>query len=107
MTVSVTSVNSQSLGTDAVKTVNEDHTYNFLTTGAEFGLTDPSDTPANTFQSVIITTLPTRGTLTLGGVPVNAGDEIGLSGSPKLLSAGLVYTPVANTYGSPYATFTF
>ena len=55
-------------------------------------------------QGVVVTTRPTVGTLTDGGVTVNAGDEV----SAVDIGLGkLAFTPVLNKNGSGYATFTF
>src|SRR5262249_27981888 len=55
-TVNVNSVNDAPSGTDNTKTINEDGSYTFAT--ADFGFTDPSDSPANALFAVKITTLP-------------------------------------------------
>ena len=61
-------------GADKTITIYEDTPYRF--TAADFGFTDPSDSPASHFQAVTITTLPDAGTLTLNGAPVNVGDAM-------------------------------
>ena len=80
ITVNVTSVNDAPAGTDNTVTTNEDTAYTF--TAADFGFTDPNDTPANDFAAVMITTLPTNGTLKLSGVNVTAGQVIRWPTSP-------------------------
>ncbi|MBF0400894.1 MAG: FG-GAP repeat protein [Magnetococcales bacterium] len=55
-----------------------------------------------TLSSVVITSLPTVGTLTLSGSAVTAGQEISAANL-----GNLVYTPVAGATGSPYADFSF
>ena len=45
MTVNVTAVNDEPAGTDNTVTTNEDTAHTFA--AAEFGFTDPNDTPAN------------------------------------------------------------
>ncbi|WP_254512713.1 cadherin domain-containing protein [Anatilimnocola floriformis] len=87
-------------GTDKTVTFNEDGTYTFA--AADFGFSDPNDTPADAFARVKITTLPTAGTLTLSGSPVAAGDFVTVANIPNLL-----FTPVANANGIAYATLTF
>ena len=62
MTFDVTSVNDAPAGTDNTVTVNEDSAYMFA--AADFGFTDPNDTPANALVAVKITTLPAAGSLT-------------------------------------------
>ena len=68
---------------------------------ADFGFSDPNDTPANAFASVVITTLPTGGTLELSNVAVTVGQEIDVDDLDDL-----VYTPAANANGSAYASST-
>src|SRR5205085_22919 len=85
-------------GTDSTKTINEDASYTFAP--ADFGFSDAVE--GNTLQAVIITTLPTAGTLTLSGGAVTAGQSIAAASIPSL-----VYTPAANANGTGYASFTF
>ena len=47
MTINVTSVNDAPAGTDKTVTITEDTAYTFG--AADFGFTDPNDTPANAF----------------------------------------------------------
>ncbi len=102
VTINVTPVNDAPAGTDKTVTTLEDTAYTFA--AADFGFTDPNDSPANAFDSVKITTLATDGTLKLSGVAVGAGDFITVAD----LSAGnLKFHPDANENGTPYATFTF
>src|SRR5439155_136961 len=73
---------------------------------ADFGFSDPNDTPANSLLAVKITTLPSAGsgTLTDNGVAVTAGQFVSVAD----INAGkLVFTPAANANGSPEASFTF
>ena len=53
MTINVTSVNDAPAGTDNTVTTNEDTAYTF--TAADFGFSDPNDTPANSLAAVKIT----------------------------------------------------
>ena len=77
-------------------------TYAYKT--ADFGFTDPNNTPANSLAAVEITTLPTAGTLTDNGTAVAVNQFV----SAADISAGnLVYTPPANANGSTNASFTF
>jgi VCBS repeat-containing protein len=87
-------------GTDKTVTIDEDTAYTF--TVADFGFTDPGDTPPNTFVSVKITTLPTAGTLKVGGVVVTAGDSINVVNIPQL-----TFSPIDNANGAGYANLTF
>ena len=102
ITINVTSVNDAPAGTDATVTTNEDTDYTFAT--ADFGFTDPNDSPANALLAVKITTLPALGTLTLNGLAVGAGQFV----SAADIAAGkLKFTPAANANGASYASFTF
>ena len=56
MTVNVTSVNDAPAGTDNTVTTLEDTQYTFA--AADFGFTDPNDSPANALTAVTITTDP-------------------------------------------------
>ncbi len=95
--ISVMSVNDAPSGTDGSAAINDNATKTF--SAADFGFADPNDTPANGLASVIITTLPTSGTLKLSGVAVSAGDEI-LAES----LGNLVYVPAP---GGGSESFTF
>ncbi|MBC7701952.1 MAG: hypothetical protein H7225_16330 [Massilia sp.] len=102
MTVNVTAVNDAPAGTNKTVTTNEDTAYTF--TAADFGFTDPNDSPANTLLGVKITTLPGAGSLTLNGVAVTAGQVI----SAANIASGLLrFTPVANANGTGYSSFSF
>src|SRR4030095_7189314 len=74
MTINVTSVNDAPAGTNNTLTIVEGGSHTF--TAADFGFTDPKDSPANSLFAVTITTLPLNGSLTLSGVPVTAGASI-------------------------------
>ena len=100
MTIPVTPVNDAPAGTDKTVTTAEDTAYTFA--AADFGFTDPNDSPANVFNRVKITTLPGAGTLKLSGMAVTAGQFITVANIPNL-----TFEPAANAVGSPYTTFTF
>ena len=100
--LTVGAVNDPPSGTDNTVITNEDTAYTF--TAADFGFTDPNDSPPNTFIAVKITTLPGLGTLTNNNVAVNAGDFITVAD----INGGLLkFTPAANDNGTPYTSFTF
>ena len=102
ITVNVTSVNDAPAGTDKTVTTLEDTAYTFA--AADFGFTDPNDTPANNLLAVKITTLPAAGTLTDNGVAVTAGQFVPVAD----ITGGLLkFTPAANANGAAYASFTF
>src|SRR5579862_8331962 len=100
MVINVTPVNDAPGGTDnaVATTVNQAYTFQ----AADFGFSDPNDTPANTLLAVEVTTLPGSGTLSDNGAAVTAGQFI----SAADINAGqLVFTPATNASGS--ASFTF
>ncbi|MFN6131130.1 MAG: hypothetical protein ACK494_19825, partial [Planctomycetota bacterium] len=84
------------------RTINEDTAYTFAE--ADFGFTDPLDSPANTFTAVTITTLPpaTDGVLRLSGAAVTAGQSILVANIPNL-----TFTPADNVNGNARGAFTF
>lgn len=101
--ITVSPVNDAPAGTDKTVNIGEDDTqYTF--SSADFGFTDPNDSPANAFQSVIITTLPpeTEGTLLLNGTPVTEGQTIPVAQIPNL-----VFQPALDVNGSGVGAFTF
>src|SRR5690606_13754528 len=102
----VTSVNDAPSGADITVTTLEDTDYVFE--AADFGFTDPNDTLApNILQSVIITTLPASGTLTLGlGASVTGAVTLGQNIIANDLQY-LIYTPALDMNGASAATFTF
>ncbi len=100
--LNVAGANDPPVGADNTVTTNEDTAYTF--TAADFGFTDPNDTPANNFLAVKVTTLPGQGTLTNNNVAVSAGGFVLVTD----INAGLFkFTPVANANGTPYTSFTF
>ncbi len=102
LTVNVTPVNDAPSGANATVTTNEDTGYVFGV--ADFGFSDPNDTPANSLLAVKITTLPGAGTLTDNGVAVTAGQFVSVA---DITAGKLVFTPAANANGNNYAQFTF
>ncbi|KIQ23265.1 hypothetical protein RT97_25870 [Variovorax paradoxus] len=101
-TITVNTVNDAPAGADRTVTINEDGTYTF--SAADFPITDANDTPANSLQSVVITTLPNpaQGVLRLNGVAVTAGQVI-----PVGSLGQLTFTPAANVNGAGIGSFTF
>ena len=71
---------------------------------ADFGFTDPNDSPANALTAVKISTIPGAGTLTLSGVAVTAGQNVSVA---NITAGNLKFTPAANANGAAYASFTF
>src|SRR5204863_163223 len=73
-------------------------------TAADFGFSDPNDSPAYNLLAVKISTLPSAGTLTDNGVAVTAGQFV----SAADIAAGLLkFSPAANANGAAYAGFSF
>jgi len=100
--VHVTSVNDPPAGANKIVTALEDASYAFATT--DFGFSDPNDSPANSFNRVKVTTLPALGTLKLNGIVVTTGQFVTVS---DITASKLVFSPIANAKGAPYAGFTF
>lgn len=101
--ITVSPVNDAPAGTDKTVNIGEDDTeYTF--SSSDFGFTDPNDSPANAFQSVIITTLPpeTEGTLLLNGTPVTDGQTISVA-----QIVNLVFQPALDVNGLGVGAFTF
>ncbi|HZZ78696.1 MAG TPA: Ig-like domain-containing protein, partial [Gemmataceae bacterium] len=96
------SINHAPTGTSNTITTLEDTAYTFGV--ADFGFSDPNDTPANSLLAVKITTLPLAGTLTDNGVAVTVGQFIAVA---DITAGKLKFTPAANANGIGYASFTF
>jgi Cadherin-like domain/Bacterial cadherin-like domain/RTX calcium-binding nonapeptide repeat (4 copies)/Bacterial Ig domain len=101
----VIGVNDAPTGTDGIRTINEDQPVALAV--ANFGFDDhalSSQSESQALRAVIVTTLPTGGTLTLNGANVAAGASISVAD----INAGLlVYTPASNVNGTSAAAFTF
>ena len=100
--ITVTDVNDAPSGTDKTIAIAEDGSHMF--TVADFGFTDPNDSPPDTLLRVQIASLPAAGALTVNGNPAT------LASAPSFqqLDAGfLKFTPAANASGTGYASFTF
>ena len=100
--ITIVSVNDAPAGTNNTVTFNEDTSYTF--SAADFGFTDPNDSPANALAAVRIATLPTAGTLTDNGIAVTLGQFVTLA---DITGGHLVFTPAANANGAGYSSFTF
>ena len=103
LTISMTPLNDAPAGTNKTITTLEDVSY--VLTVADFGFTDPKDSPANAFQSVTVNA-PSTGTLMLNGVLVTAATIVPVS---EITAGHLIYTPAANANanGTPSSNFTF
>lgn len=102
MTIAVTSVNDAPLGTS--KTISMARNTTLTLSVANFGFTDPSDSPANTLLAVKILSLPISGALKLNGVAVTAGQFISVA---DLTAGKLKYTPKTNAAGNGIGSFNF
>ena len=100
--VTVSSVNDAPAGANNTVTTNEDTAYTFA--AADFGFSDPNDSPANNLTAVKISTVPGAGSLTLSGVAVTAGQTVSVA---NINAGNLKFTPAANASGAGYASFTF
>ena len=98
--ITVSAINDAPTGTSKTITLVEDGSKTFA--ASDFGFADASDTPANALQAVIITTLPSAGTLKLNGASVTANQSIAVADLDKL-----VYAPAANGNGTGYTTIDF
>ena len=100
VSVTVDCVNDAPAGTDNAVTTNEDTDHVF--SAADFGFTDPNDTPPNALLAVKIATLPAAGVLEFSSIAVVAGQDI-----PAGSIGNLTFTPAPNAHGTPYTSFTF
>ncbi|MEI6708991.1 MAG: Ig-like domain-containing protein [Methylococcales bacterium] len=94
--VNITAVNDAPEGTDKTVTINQGSSY--IVTAADFGFSDPNDSPANAFLNVIVSSLPvtTDGVYKLGGVDVAVGAIISVT---AISDGKLVFIPATNTNG--------
>ncbi|MFN6053718.1 MAG: Ig-like domain-containing protein, partial [Planctomycetia bacterium] len=103
-TITVSAVNDAPTTSSKTISFNEDTTY--VLTAADFAFADVD--AGNTLQSVAITSLPTAGSLTLNNgsadVPVVQSQSISVA---DIIAGKLKFTPVANAFGSSYATMGF
>lgn len=101
-TVTQVVYNHSPVGTAKTVTTLEDKSYVFQT--ADFGYSDPNDTPADQLLAVKITTLPTKGSLTDNGAAVAAGSAVTLA---DIAAGKLKFIPAANGNGTAYTSFSF
>ncbi len=99
---SINVINSAPTGASNTVTTFENAAYTF--TAADFGFSDPNDSPPNNLLAVKITTLPGAGALQDNGVNVTAGQFVSVT---DINGGNLVFTPAANASGAGYANFTF
>ncbi len=102
ITFNVTGFNHAPAGADKTITTLEDTAYTF--SAADFGFSDPNDSPANSLMAVMISTLPAAGTLSDNGVAVTVGQFISVA---DITAGKLKFTPVPNANGASYSSFMF
>ena len=95
--IDVSPVNDAPTSEDESAVIDEDTSYTFSTDDFLF-----EDIDGDSLDHITISDLPLNGTLTLGGNPVNPGDQI----LPADIGQ-LVFTPDADENGNDYATFNF
>ncbi|MEM7466855.1 MAG: Ig-like domain-containing protein, partial [Pseudomonadota bacterium] len=109
MTIDVTPVNDEPAGADNTVTTLEDNDYAFIT--GDFGFTDTID--GDSFDAVVISTLPSNGTLYLdinGDGLIDGGEAVTVTQAITVadISAGrLKFKPVPDAVGIGYDSFTF
>ena len=92
--------NNPPTGADSTHTIAEDGSY--VVAVADFGFADAD--AGQTLSNVRIDSLPAAGSLLLNGVAVVAGAVVSAA---EITAGHLVFVPVANGNGAPYANFTF
>jgi VCBS repeat-containing protein len=100
VTLAINNLNEAPTGANSTITMLEDGSKTFV--ASDFGFTDGSDLPANALSAVIITTLPTPGTLKFNGTAVTLNQSIAVADL-----GGLVFAPAANANGVGYTTIGF
>jgi|GEM_PF-2749635 len=102
ISLQIASVSDAPSGKNKTIPIDEDSTYSLNI--SDFGFTDAFDSPANQFSSVLITSLPSKGTLTLFGFFVFLNQEIPVA---LVKQGGLVFTPAAQRSGAGYDSISF
>jgi hypothetical protein len=106
VTINVTPVNDPPQGNNGIRAIYNDAAYPLKID--DFGFSDPHDSPADHFKSVIIVSPPPLGTLTDGGLGVGPGQIIPVG---DISNGQLVFTPApgvgARPDPFPYTSFTF
>ncbi|WP_027359891.1 DUF4347 domain-containing protein [Desulforegula conservatrix] len=88
--------------TAANKIINMNENSSHVFTASEFNFSDVD--AGDSLQKVKLTTLPAAGTLVLSNVAVTINQEVTAA---DITAGNLKFTPVANAFASPYATFNF
>lgn len=97
--ITVIPVNDPPTGQDNAVTLRENSFHTFAPGEFSAGF---ADIDGNAFAGIVISSLPTQGTLTLSGAPVTQGQTI-----PAASIAQLVWTAPANQSGTALASFQF
>ncbi len=100
--LTVKSVNDAPAGADKSITMLEDGTYTLKV--ADFGFSDPKDSPENALAGVKITTLENAGSLKLNGVDVDLNKFISVA---DIKAGKLKFKPAMDANGDGYANFEF
>ena len=98
-TMTINIPNNTPMASDSAVTIPEGTAYTFK--AEDFGFADDDGDP---LASVIVVSVPDRGSLELNGTPVTAAQDIDRD---DIDSGNLVFVPVEGEEGSPYTTFTF
>jgi len=101
--VTVTGVNDRPAAQDESATFNDTTTYHFTANDFTAHFSDPYDNPANTPLNVIITSLPSTGSLEYNGVPISAGSLPYTVSIADITADKLTYVPVSLSGGSDYS----
>ena len=96
----VTNTNDAPTSSDNSFTIDEDTSKTFVS--SDFTFIDDDTIHGDALDSIVITSLETAGSLKLNGADVTLNQKINVSDI-----SNLVFIPVVDTYGSPYATFGF
>jgi Domain of unknown function (DUF4347)/Cadherin-like len=100
--LTVSAVNDAPNGSDTTVTTAEDRSIVFK--AADFGFADTLDSPSNGFSGIVISSLPSQGTLTLAGRMVTINQFIS---NAELANGSLLFTPNAGDNGAGYSRFNF
>ena len=100
MTIDVTAVNDLPTAADKTVTATEDTAFVFAL--ADFGFSDVES--GAQLQSIAVTTLSSKGTLTISGSTVGIDQSISRS---DIESGKLTFTPATNANGTGYDSFKF
>jgi hypothetical protein len=91
--ITVNSVNDAPSGSDNSSTADLGTTYAFTAGDFANGFTDPNDSPPNGFAGIVVTTIPTTGTLKLNGTALVGGETVTLA---QLNAGNLTYDAPAS-----------